>query len=349
MFLNLLIPHSSFLIPHSSLLIAILSLMKLYPLKLIPQPSERLWGGSRLQSFVPGFDKVQTKEPLGEAWLVYAENKIANGELAGQTLQQVATSYGVELLGTKSMARYNTKVPLLAKFLDPSQWLSIQVHPDDAYALNKEAHTGYLGKTEAWYVLDAKPDSQIIWGFKDNVTEQQVREAIQEGRLEHLLNYIRVKTGDVIYNPAGTIHALGPDVFIFEIQQSSDLTYRLYDFNRKDSSGNLRELHIDKALEVSSLTNSGTAKVAPRTLNDYATELVRSEFFVADKLAVKDSLHLTTSDGSLELLTVIEGNLKLESQGEALELVQAESIVLPANLGQYQLTGKALMLRSYLP
>jgi mannose-6-phosphate isomerase len=323
--------------------------MKLYPLKLIPQPSERLWGGSRLSSFVPGFDKVQTKEPLGEAWLVYAENKIANGELAGQTLQQVASQYGVELLGTKSMARYGVKVPLLAKFLDPSQWLSIQVHPDDDYALSREASTGYLGKTEAWYVLDAKEDSQIIWGFKEEVTQQQVREAIEGGRLEHLLNYVPVKKGDVIYNPAGTIHALGPDVFIFEIQQSSDLTYRLYDFNRKDSSGNLRELHINKALAVSSLTHFGAAKVMPKLLNDHAAELVRSEFFVAEKWEIRGPVQMETKDESLELLTVVAGNLKLESQAATLELVRAESVVLPASLGQYQLTGEAVVLRAYVP
>ncbi len=319
--------------------------MKLYPLKLIPQPSERLWGGSRLRSFVPGFDKVQSKEPLGEAWLVYAENKIANGDLAGQTLQQVASTYGVELLGTKSVARYGVKVPLLAKFLDPSQWLSIQVHPDDTYALSKEANTGYLGKTEAWYVLDAKPDSQIIWGFKQKVTEQQVRDAIEKGKLEHLLNYVTVKTGDVIYNPAGTIHALGPDVFIFEIQQSSDLTYRLYDFNRKDSSGNLRELHIDKALEVSSLKNVGDAKVSTQKLKENAVELVRSEFFVAEKWEIRGSMQLETKDESLELLTVIQGQVNLGS----LQLSQAESVVLPASLGKYELSGDVVVLRCYVP
>jgi mannose-6-phosphate isomerase len=328
--------------------------MQLYPLKLIPQPSERLWGGSRLKSFVPGFaalysENQQSKEPLGEAWLVYAENKIANGELAGQTLQQVASTHGADLLGMKSVARYGDKVPLLAKFLDPSQWLSIQVHPDDAYALSKEAHTLYLGKTEAWYVLDAKQDSQIIWGFKQNVTEEQVREAIAGGTLEHLLNYVSVKTGDVIYNPAGTIHALGPDVFIFEIQQSSDLTYRLYDFNRKDSSGKLRELHIDKALEVSSLTLSGYAKVSTKVLHEHAVELVRSEFFVAEKWEVSKPLQMTTSDGSPELLTVIEGNLQVNSSSESLILTRAESAVLPASLGSYELTGKATVLRCFVP
>jgi mannose-6-phosphate isomerase len=334
--------------------------MNPYPLKLIPQPSERLWGGSRLRSFVPSFADVQTKEPLGEAWLVYAENKIANGELVGQTLQQVASKYGVELLGTKSVARYGDKVPLLAKFLDPSQWLSIQVHPDDVYALSREAHTGYLGKTEAWYVLDAKPDSQIIWGFKQDVTQQQVRDAITNGQLEDLLNYVPVKTGDVIYNPAGTIHALGPDVFIFEIQQSSDLTYRLYDFNRKDSSGKLRELHIEKALEVSSLTsakalevsslkNSGSAKVSTQKLNDHVTELVRSEFFVAEKLEIRNPVPMTINQESLELLTVIEGTLQLGWQKETLELSRAESVVLPASLGEYELLGDAVVLRCYVP
>jgi mannose-6-phosphate isomerase len=323
--------------------------MNLYPLKLIPQPSERLWGGSRLQSFVPGFADVPTKEPIGEAWLVYAGNKVENGELTGQTLQHVASIYGADLLGEKSVARYGDKVPLLAKFLDPSQWLSIQVHPDDAYALSKEPHTGYLGKTEAWYVLDAKADSQIIWGFKQDVTEEQVRDAIAEGKLEPLLNYVSVKTGDVIYNPAGMVHALGPDVFIFEIQQSSDLTYRLYDFNRKDSSGKFRELHVDKALEVSSLKASGHASVAPKKLSDDVTELVRSEFFVAEKWDVRKHLSLKTDAGSLELLTVVKGQLHVTTDADALQLNQAESAVLPASLGGYELSGDAVVLRCYVP
>ncbi|MGL4610592.1 MAG: type I phosphomannose isomerase catalytic subunit [Trueperaceae bacterium] len=323
--------------------------MNLYPLKLIPQPSERLWGGSRLKNFVPGFAEVPTKEPLGEAWLVYAGNKIANGELAGQTLQHIASIYGAKLLGTKSVERYGDTVPLLAKFLDPSQWLSIQVHPDDTYALSKEAHTGYLGKTEAWYVLDAKQGSQIIWGFKEDVSKQQVREAITNGKLEPLLNYVSVKTGDVIYNPAGMVHALGPDVFIFEIQQSSDLTYRLYDFNRKDSSGNLRELHVDKALEVSSLTKSQDANVSPKKISGGVTELVRSEFFVAEKWLINKVVPMQTDADSLELLTVIEGQLHVKAEHSPVLLNRAESVVLPASLGEYEVSGDATVLRCYVP
>lgn len=328
--------------------------MSLYPFKLTPQPSERLWGGSRLRSFVPGFaalysENQQTKEPIGEAWLVYADNKISNGALAGQTLQQVASQYREQLLGTVSVERYGSKVPLLAKFLDPSQWLSIQVHPDDIYALTKETHTGYLGKTEAWYVLDAKQDSSIIWGFKGEVSQAQVRAAIAKGTLEDVMNYVPVCTGDVIYNPAGIVHALGPDVFIYEIQQSSDLTYRLYDFNRKDSSGNLRELHVDKALEVLSLKASGNAKRKTLEVLPGMTELVRTEFFVLEKWTVYGNISLTTEAESLELLTVIDGTLTLKTQTEPLELARAESVVLPASLGKYELLGKAVVLRSYLP
>ena len=323
--------------------------MHLYPLKLTPQPSERLWGGSRLRSFVPGFANLQTREPIGEAWLVYADNKIANGSLAGQTLQQVATEYREQLLGTVSVERYGGKVPLLAKFLDPSQWLSIQVHPDDTHALTKETHTGYLGKTEAWYVLDAKHDSSIIWGFKQDVTKEQVCEAIEKGTLEDYMKYVSVKTGDVIYNPAGTVHALGPDVFIYEIQQSSDLTYRLYDFNREDASGKLRELHVDKALEVSSLRASQHAKRKTLEVLPGMTELVRTEFFVLEKWTIDGKLSLTTEQESLELLTVIEGSLTLRTDKEVLELAQAESVVLPASLGKYELSGGAEVLRSYLP
>jgi mannose-6-phosphate isomerase len=323
--------------------------MSLYPLKLIPQPSERLWGGSRLGTFVPGFADLKTKEPIGEAWLVYADNNIANGALAGQTLQQVASQYREQLLGTVSVEHYGSKVPLLAKFLDPSQWLSIQVHPDDTYALTKETHTGYLGKTEAWYVLDAKHDSSIIWGFKQAVTKEQVREAIAKGTLEDYMNYVPVQRGDVIYNPAGTVHALGPDVFIYEIQQSSDLTYRLYDFNRKDGSGNLRELHVDKALEVSSLKASQGAKRQTFEVLPGMIELVRTEFFVLEKWTIDGKVSLTTEQESLELLTVIDGSLTLQTQTEVLQLTLAESVVLPASLGKYELSGGAEVLRSYLP
>lgn len=321
----------------------------LYPLKLKPKASERLWGGTTLQGFVPSFSDLQPIDPIGEAWLVYAENEVENGTYAGQTLQALSHEFGESLLGSKSVARYGTKVPLLAKFLDAAKALSIQVHPDDAYALKNEAESGHLGKVEAWYILKAEPDSSIIWGFKDSLSNNEIKQAIKEGTLERHLNHVNVKAGDVIFNPAGTVHAVGAGILLFEIQQSSDLTYRLYDFNRKDAAGNLRELHVDKALEVSDLVPSENAKVIPTQISEVITELVRSNYFVAEKWTLQNPITHQVADSSLELITVLEGDLSIHHAGETYTGSQSDSFVLPANLGQLEFSGQASFMRCFLP
>ncbi len=321
----------------------------LYPLKLSPSPSERLWGGTRLKDFVPSFKNLQTADPIGEAWLVYSENRIENGSHKGKTLQALADELGEPLLGSKSTKRYGTKVPLLAKFLDADQALSIQVHPDDAYALSKEAETGHLGKVEAWYIMDAKPGASIIWGFKDELSHDEIRAAIKEGRLEQHLNAVPVKAGDVIFNPAGTVHAVGEGIFLFEIQQSSDITYRLYDFNRRDMSGKLRDLHVDKALEVSDLTPGENAKVKPKHLSDKVTSLVASEHFIAEKWQIDAEVEHQTSKASLELITILDGEITIKAGGSSLTGKQADSFVLPAALGKLSFSGHGTLMRCYLP
>lgn len=321
----------------------------LYPLKLRPKPSHRLWGGDRLKTFVPGFADLVGDEPLGEAWLVYADNEITNGSYKDRTLQAVADELGERLLGSSSTSRYGSKVPLLAKFLDAGDKLSVQVHPDDEYARVREADTGHLGKTEAWYILAAERDSSIVWDVKKGVTKEEVRAAIEEGTLERLLNVVPVAAGDVVYNPAGTVHALGPGILLFEIQQSSDLTYRLYDYKRKDASGRERELHVDKGLEVLTFQTDRNAKVPPRKLSEHVTQLVRSNFFVMEKWEVAETLRGATDPASLETLTVIEGDVTVTALGESLTLARAESVVLPALLGTYQLAGHGTLLRCYLP
>ena len=321
----------------------------LYPLKLRPTPSERLWGGDRLKELVPGFADLTTGEPLGEAWLVYAENEILNGQYEGRTLQAVADELGERLLGSSSVARYGTQVPLLAKFLDAGDKLSVQVHPNDDYAREREADTGYLGKTEAWYIIAAEPGASIVWDARKDVTKEAIRAAIEEGTLENLLNVVPVAAGDVVYNPAGTLHALGAGILLFEIQQSSDLTYRLYDYKRKDATGQERELHIDKGLEVLTFQTDRDAKVPPRQLSEHVTQLVRSNFFVLEKWEVVETLRAATAPTSLETLTVTEGEVTLTALGESVTLAQAESAVLPALLGPYQLAGRGTLLRCYLP
>ncbi len=213
-------------------------------LTLKPRLVPRVWGGRRLaRAFSTAAD-----EPIGEAWMVFDENEILRGPYAGRRLREVLPELGEAFLGRRSVARYGYQLPLLVKFLDTAEWLSVQVHPDDAYAHRVEAHTGFHGKSEAWVVLDAEPGAQIVYGVNRPVTREELEAAARDGTILELLNFLPVQTGDVVYIPAGTIHALGPGLLVYEVQQRSDLTYRLYDYGRG------RELHLRKALEVAILT-----------------------------------------------------------------------------------------------
>ncbi|MDQ3458466.1 MAG: class I mannose-6-phosphate isomerase [Deinococcota bacterium] len=321
--------------------------MDLYPLKLSRFLSPRLWGGGELASFLGvAWDGP---EPLGESWQVYAGNRVLNGPLAGVTLAEVAERLGEALVGTVARARYGVSFPLLAKFIDAGDRLSIQVHPDDAYAHAREAESGFHGKEEAWLILRAEPGAQIIWGFSEPLTPGQIRRAALTGRLEHYLNHVPVAPGDVVYNPAGTLHAIGAGILLFEIQQSSDLTYRLYDYDRRDAQGKPRELHLDKALDVLDYSPGERAKVAPRTLAGGRTLLVETGHFAMERWPVASSLEETTRPKSVELLTLIDGAVTLAAGETSLALEQGESCVLPAGLGAYRLEGEGTLLRCYLP
>ncbi len=255
---------------------------QLYPLELDRFLSTRLWGGDRLRTFL-SLSEPAGDEPLGEAWSVYSGNRVLNGPLQGKTLEELSADLGAALVGTVAAGRYGDRFPLLAKFIDAADKLSIQVHPDDKYALEHEPDSGFLGKSEAWLILDAEPDAHIIWGFKDAVTADEVERAAQEERLEPHLNFVPVKAGDVVYNPAGTVHAIGAGILLFEIQQASDLTYRLYDYGRKDSKRQPRDLHLDKALEVADLTPGEHAKLEPKPLGDGKTQLIHTEHFATER------------------------------------------------------------------
>ena len=320
---------------------------KLYPLKLEPKLSDKLWGGGGLAEFLD----VESRgdEPLGEVWLVYTDNRITNGDLAGKTLAEVAQSQGADLLGSLSLERYGTQFPLLAKFIGADKPLSIQVHPDDEYAREHEADSGYLGKTEAWVILAAEGDATIIWGFKDELSEREVRRAIEEERLEPHLNVVPIQPGDVIYNPAGTLHAIGAGTLLFEIQQSSDLTYRLYDYGRKDASGKARELHVDKALDVLDLTVGERAKVESEPLSENKTQLLRAEHFAAERWQVSEEQTGAVNETSLEILTAIEGAMTLRAGEAKVSLGKGEAVVLPAALGEYTLRGEGVLIRCFVP
>ncbi len=317
----------------------------LYPMQLSRILSPRLWGGGRLLPFL-GLPDPGGAEPVGESWQVFGGNEVQNGRWAGRTLAEVAEVLEADLLGEESISSYGSRVPLLAKFVDAGSQLSIQVHPDDAFAAGREAASGHLGKEEAWLVLEAVPGARIVWGFDRKVGPDEVRKAVRCGTLEGLVREFEVAPGDVILNPPGTVHAVGAGIFLFEIQQSSDLTYRLYDFGRRDACGRLRALHLDRALEVATLEPAGRPKVEARPRPDGWTELVQTPRLVLLMRRVVGTVEVATRPESLELLTVTSGELRLEAGPHKLAIVRGGSAVLPARLGPYRLSGAGTVLRA---
>ena len=185
---------------------------------------------------------------VGESWETAVESVVCNAPYTGMTLGEMTARLGESLLGHRAVAMFGQRFPLLAKFIDARQWLSVQVHPDDVYAAAHEH--GKLGKTEMWYILHAEAGAQVVYGLKREASRDEVRAAIQRNRLEDLLHMAEVTAGDVIFVPAGTVHAIGGGITLYELQEYSDVTYRLYDYGRLQANGQPRELHIDASLEV---------------------------------------------------------------------------------------------------
>src|ERR1700684_741605 len=274
----------------------------LYPLLMLPRFDPRPWGTHDLSPIYPN---RQFEEKIGEAWLTGDECKVANGPFPGQTLAQLSEKYQRELVG--DAARDARRFPLLLKFLFPHEKLSVQVHPDDAQALRVNQP---WGKTECWYVAQAKPGAQIGLGLKAGVTVAQLEAAIQERRAEDLLNWLNVYTGDMIYVAGGTVHTLGPGSVIIETQQQSDTTYRLYDYGRP------RELHLKEGLAaVKELVSSGKViRPAPTTINgtkNRRSPLVASPFFVVEMFELKEPQEFKPKDASkkssVQILVAVEG------------------------------------------
>ena len=207
-------------------------------LRLTPEFRDYVWGGDRLR---PGHN------PTAEAWVVWENDRVQTGPLAGKTLSEVANEFGSALLGERTIRRSGTRFPLLIKLLDCAQWLSLQVHPNDKQAIELEGPDQF-GKTEAWHVLDSRPGAKLIAGLKPGTDSAELAEAIRKGTITEFVQYAAVSPGDTVFVPAGTLHALGPDLLIYEVQQTSDLTYRVYDWGRPQTE--TRRLHIEKSIRV---------------------------------------------------------------------------------------------------
>ncbi len=296
------------------------------PLQLEPRLDSRVWGGTHL---APWLGLAAAPAPLAEVWLVYAENRIAGGPLAGLTLAEATVRHGADLVGTVNLARTGAQFPLLAKFLDAAEHLSVQVHPDDAYAHTVEVASGFNGKTEAWYILRAEPQAEVIHGFAAPTDRATCAAGVSDGSVIDLLRRVPAQAGETIFVPAGTIHAINAGVMLFEIQQTSDLTYRVYDYGRP------RELHLDRALAVLNYDLSPAAVVASQPLDATRTRLVACEYFTMERWSLSAPVSASTDRATFEILTVVEGAATLQTAHGRLDLGCGAAVVLPASLGSY--------------
>ncbi len=326
---------------------------KLYPLLFEPVLKSYLWGGrnlARLGRPLPP-DGV-----VAESWEIAAHEDgttvVINGPYAGKPLTEVHAELGLKLIGTRnSWAQERGKFPLLVKLLDAAQPLSVQVHPGDQYALAHEGNE--LGKTEMWQVLRARPGAELIVGVTEGTTRETFREGLLAGRLEPLLRHVRVRAGDHMCVPAGTLHAITEGLIIAEVQQNSNTTYRVYDWNRVGPDGKARELHVDKALDVIDFSAAGLDTCPPLPLGDvdgsHRSLLCCNEYFQAERVSLDpEAVFKGNCDGStLEIWGVLEGQATVA--GEQLDAVRF--ILLPAALGEYAVTTQsgATFLRVYAP
>lgn len=327
-------------------------MQQIYPIRLEASLHETIWGGRKLEQ--AGWKKLPADDvPVGEAWETEVSTRVQNGSHAGKTLGDLVEEWGDDLLGNNAIAVFGRRFPLLAKFIDARTKLSVQVHPDDQYADTHEH--GKLGKTEFWYILATEPGAKIVHGFKTSTTSDEVRQAIKQVRLEDLTHEEPVAPGDVIFVPAGTVHAIGDGVLLYELQEYSDVTYRMYDYGRLDTQGRPRELHIERSLEVSHYQPSARIKTRPVVLSesmDYVDRcLVACRYFVTREITLRTKMEGRTR-GSCLILSSLGASLCIR-YGADLErrecLERGQTMVLPAALGQYAIEGTGAFLYSYVP
>ena len=317
--------------------------MKFYPLKLAHVAKAAIWGGERLRR---DWGKQSDLPCVAETWELTVREKennvVLNGEFEGQTLAAVLEQWGGRAIG---LAHAGDRFPLLIKFIDANDRLSVQVHPDDAYA---GAFENDLGKTEMWYVVEADEGAKLMMGLLPGVTTADFAAAIKAGDPEPLLCHVPVKPGDCFFIPAGMPHAIGKGILIAEIQQNCDLTYRVFDYNRRDKDGNLRELHVEKAVAVSRPFTPEEVERIRFAKGQNDTDLVACPYFTVENIPLNGMQKGHISAESFAHLLCLSGSGELEANGCKIPFAKGDSIFLPAGLGAYVLNGNATLLQSKL-
>ena len=319
--------------------------MKLYPLQFDPIFKERIWGGEKLKTLL---NKPITSIITGESWeLSTVEGDVsvvANGAWKGKSLTAIIDDAPIEILGTEVYTRFGKQFPLLFKYLDAREDLSIQVHPNDELA--KKRHHSF-GKTEMWYIMQADDDARIIVGFKEKSNASEYLENLKNKTLLSILDDIKVKSGDVFFLETGTVHAIGAGLVVAEIQQTSDITYRLYDFDRLDANGNKRELHVDLALEAINYDKVETKKEYTKKTNS-SNEIVECPYFTTNFIPLDGQISISKSGKSFTVYMCTEGAFEMEYSSSKTQYKKGDTVLIPAAMNAFILSGKASILEIYI-
>lgn len=314
-------------------------------IKLNPAFKDYLWGGTKLRD---EYGKKCDLDKVAESWELSCHKDgcsvVADGEYAGLTLPQYIEKAGKAVLGTD--CEKFEYFPILIKLIDAKQNLSVQVHPDNDYAMRVE---GEYGKTEMWYVVDCEPGAGLLYGFKHEISKEEFRRRIEDNTLLEVTNRVEVHPGDVFFIEAGTLHAIGEGILIAEIQQNSNTTYRVYDYGRVGADGKPRQLHIEKAIDVTRLAPAtrpcGRPQAKPEAFDGGSVlPLASCDYFTVKEMEVTSYAALMADEKSFHSLLLLDGSLTLSMGGEKLEMEKGASVFVPAGSGAYTLTGKGRLI-----
>lgn len=323
----------------------------MYPLKFEPILKQVLWGGDKI---IPFKQLDSSLKGVGESWEISGvennESIVSNGAYKGLTLTDLVKRFREELVGETNYARFGNKFPLLIKFIDAREDLSIQVHPNDEQA--KKRHNS-MGKTEMWYVVAADQGAKLRSGFSQEVTPKEYKERVLNNTITDVLQEYDIKAGDVFFLPAGRIHSIGAGAFIAEIQQTSDITYRIYDFNRRDAAGNLRELHIEQARDVIDYEVLDDYRTAYEAVENEPVELVACPYFTTTLYDMNESITCDYSElDSFVIFICLEGDCHIaDNLGNVVEVKAGETVLLPATTQEVSISpinGKVKLLETYV-
>jgi len=324
----------------------------LYPFKFNPVYKDYIWGGR-------GLEKLGKKLPDGivaESWEISCHpdgvSSVANGELAGVPLDDLVKEYGRDLIGTALPEKDLKKFPLLVKLIDANDRLSVQVHPDDAYAGIHE--NGEYGKNEAWYIISAKPGARLVLGMKQGVSGQIFKKAAEDDKIDECLKYVSIAAGDVINIPNGLVHAIGDGIVLAEIQQNSNTTYRVYDYGRLDKNGNRRPLHIEKALDVIDFNSEGRNDIAKGLdvkidSNSHKSYKVANKYFSLEIYDVNGAIRENADGTKFFIYVFVDGEGEIVYEGGGVEAGKGDSVLIPASMGTYSIHGRFKALKTYVP